>query len=159
MDRLEGLRRVGIDEVSYKNGHRYPTVVVDDDTGWLVWAAPGKNAATLTAFFDLLGPERAAKNAHVSADGADWITTVIRRRCPNAARCADAFHVVAWATHAADRVRRQAWNDAIGRGAGRRGVAVGAARQLKNTRRALWKSPDNLTDAQQAKLACTELGR
>lgn len=152
-DRYDGLRRIGIDEVSYKKGHRYLTVVVDHDTGRLVWAAPGKSAATLQAFFDLLGPDRAAKITHVSADGADWITTVVRRRCPNAVRCADAFHVVAWATDAVDRVRRQAWNEATGRGAGRRGVAVGAARQLKNTRWALWKNPENLTDAQQAKLA------
>ncbi|WP_431928957.1 ISL3 family transposase [Micromonospora wenchangensis] len=152
-DRYDGLRRIGIDEVSYKKGHRYLTVVVDHDTGRLVWAAPGKSAATLQAFFDLLGPDRAAKITHVSADGADWITTVVRRRCPNAVRCADAFHVVAWATDAVDRVRRQAWNEATGRGAGRRGVAVGTARQLKNTRWALWKNPENLTDAQQAKLA------
>ncbi len=42
VDRLEGLRRIGVDEVSYKRGHRYLTVVVDHDTGRLVWAAPGK---------------------------------------------------------------------------------------------------------------------
>ncbi|GAB3944945.1 hypothetical protein GCM10027614_61910 [Micromonospora vulcania] len=153
VDRFEGLRRIGIDEVSYKKGHRYLTVVVDHDTGRLVWAAAGKSAATLHAFFDELGPDRAAAITHVSADGADWISAVLRRRCPDAVRCADAFHVVAWATDAVDRVRRQAWNEATGRGAGRRGVAVGAARQLKNTRWALWKNPENLTDAQQAKLA------
>ncbi|RKN37032.1 ISL3 family transposase [Micromonospora endolithica] len=153
VDRFEGLRRIGIDEVSYKKGHQYLTVVVDHDSGRLVWAAPGKSAATLNGFFDVLGPERAAKITHVSADGADWISAVLRRRCPDAVRCADAFHVVAWATDAVDRVRRQAWNEATGRGAGRRGVAVGAARQLKNTRWALWKNPENLTAAQQAKLA------
>lgn len=152
-DRYEGLRRIGIDEVSYKKGHRYLTVVVDHDTGRLVWAAPGKSAATLEVFFDLLGPRRAAQITHVSADGADWITTVVRRRCPHAIRCADPFHVVAWATDAVDRVRRQAWNEAAGRGAGRRGVATGEARQLKNTRWVLWKNPDNLTEGQRAKLA------
>ncbi|MEH0846423.1 ISL3 family transposase [Micromonospora sp. CPCC 205711] len=151
-DRYDGLRRIGIDEVSYKKGHRYLTVVVDHDTGRLVWAAPGKSAATLEAFFDLLGPQRAAAITHVSADGADWITTVIRRRCPNAIRCADPFHVVAWATDAVDRVRRQVWNEATGRRAGRRGVAIGEARMLKNTRWALWKNPENLTKGQQAKL-------
>jgi transposase len=106
----------------------------------------------LHGFFDLLGPERAAAITHVSADGADWITTVVRRRCPNAVRCADAFHVVAWASDAVDRVRRQVWNAAAGRGAGRRGVAVGEARLVKNTRWALWKNPQNLTDAQRATL-------
>ncbi len=37
VDRLEGLRRIGIDEISYKRGHRYLIVVVDHDTGRLVW--------------------------------------------------------------------------------------------------------------------------
>ncbi len=48
----------------------------------------------------------------VSAEAADWIAAVVARRCPNAVRCADAFHIVAWATDALDEVRRQAWNDA-----------------------------------------------
>jgi len=33
VDRLSGLRRIGIDEISYKRGHRYLIVVVDHDTG------------------------------------------------------------------------------------------------------------------------------
>ncbi len=41
VDRFDGLRRIGIDEISYKRGHRYLTVVVDHDTGRLVWAAVG----------------------------------------------------------------------------------------------------------------------
>ncbi|MBD4582308.1 ISL3 family transposase, partial [Xanthomonas citri pv. citri] len=42
-DRFAGLRRIGIDEISYKKGHRYLTIVVDHDTGRLVWAAPGRD--------------------------------------------------------------------------------------------------------------------
>src|SRR5438067_1058683 len=41
VDRLDGLRRIGIDEISYKRGHRYLIVVVDHDSGHLVWAGPG----------------------------------------------------------------------------------------------------------------------
>jgi len=44
----------------------------------------------------------------VTSDAADWIATVVKERCPAAVRCADAFHVVAWATDALDQVRRQA---------------------------------------------------
>ena len=43
VDRLDGLRRIGIDEISYKRGHRYLIVVVDHDSGRLVWAGPGRN--------------------------------------------------------------------------------------------------------------------
>ena len=41
VDRFAGLRRIGIDEISYKRGHRYLTVVVDHDRGRLIWAAVG----------------------------------------------------------------------------------------------------------------------
>ena len=154
VDRLAGLRRIGIDEISYKRGHRYLTVVVDHDSGALVWAAPGRDEATLRAFFDELGVERAAQITHVSADAAEWIAVVVAERCPNAVRCADAFHVVAWATDALDEVRRQAWNEARGAIDRRRaGRASGHARALKHARYALWKNPENLTDRQHAKLA------
>ena len=157
-DRLDGLTRIGIDEIAYKRGHRYLTVIVDHDSGRLVWAAPGRDRATLRTFFELLGPERCAAITHVSADQADWIAEVVAERCPAAVQCADPFHVVKWATEALDEVRRQAWNDARrsgqtkGKGRGRRDAA-GDARRFKGARYALWKNPDNLTDRQREKLA------
>jgi transposase len=166
VDRLAGLRRIGIDEISYKRGHRYLTVVVDHDSGALVWAAPGRDEATLRRFFDALGDERSAAITHVSADAADWIANVVTERCPSAIRCADAFHVVAWATDALDEVRRQAWNDARalarqeprwGRGRPRTGTPPRPghqrARALKRARYALWKNPENLTHRQRHQLA------
>lgn len=153
-DRFAGLRRVGIDEISYKRGHKYLTVVVDHDTGRLVWAAPGRDKATLDTFFDELetsGPGRLEQITHVSADGADWISAVVGARCPNAVRCADPFHVVKWAGEALDEVRRQAWNQARGRRVA--GKSTGHAKALKHARYALWKNPENLTTRQQAKLA------
>ncbi len=162
-DRFAGLRRIGIDEISYKRGHKYLTVVVDHDSGRLIWAAPGRDKATLTKFFEALGPARCAQITHVSADGADWIAAVVGAKCPNAIRCADPFHIVAWATDALDEVRRQAWNTARrqaggsrsnGQGHGRsRRDATGHAKELKGARYALWKNPENLTARQQAKLA------
>lgn len=146
-DPFAGLRRLGIDEISYKKGHRYLLVVVDHDTGRLVWAAPGRDKATLATFFDALGEQRCAQINLVSADAADWIADVVAARCPNATLCLDAYHVVAWATEALDSVRRQVWNTA------RRAGASGHARELKGARFALWKSPERLTEPQQAKLA------
>ena len=137
-DRFAGLRRIGVDEISYKRGHKYLTVVVDHDTGRLVWAAPGRDKATLAAFFDILGSERCAQITHVSADGADWISSVVADRCPAAVRCADPFHIVKWATEALDEVRRQAWNTARGAVTHRlAGRAHGHAKALKHARHAL----------------------
>jgi transposase len=161
VDLFAGLRRIGIDEISYKRNHLYLTVVVDHDTGRLVWAGPGRDRATVHRFFDALeasGAGRCAQISHVSADGAGWIADVVTQRCPTAVRCADPFHVVKWATTALDEVRREAWNDARraghtrGNGRGRRD-ATGPARAISRSRYALWKNPENLTDRQQAKLA------
>lgn len=146
-DPLEGLRRIGIDEISYRRGQRYLTVVVDHDARRLVWAAPGRDKATLSRFFDALGPDRSARITHVTADQAAWIEQVVAEHCPNAVQCADPYHLVAWATDALDEVRRQVWNDA------RRAGSKQAARRLKGARYALWKNPGDLTERQQAKLA------
>ena len=165
VDRLDGLSRIGIDEISYKYGHRYLLVVVDHDTRRLIWAAPGRDKATLNSFFDQLGEKRAAAITHVSADSADWIAEVVADRAVNAVQCADPFHVVAWATDALDVVRRQAWNEARALAATeprrRPGNQAGAparpghdlTRALKNARWALWKNPQNLSQNQTAKLA------
>jgi transposase len=111
-DRLEGLRRIGIDEISYKRGLRYLTVIVDHDSRRLVWVAEGRDKDTLRRFFDQLGPDRAALITHVSADQADWITAVVSERCPRAVQCADPFHVIQWAIEALDQVRRESWKQA-----------------------------------------------
>ncbi len=164
-DRLAGLRRIGIDEISYKKGHKYLMVVVDHDTRRLVWAAPGRNSATVGEFFDLLGAERCAQITHVSADGADFIDAIVAERCPTAVRVADPFHIVKWATDALDEVRREAWNDARRqaraepkRGRGRPPADAPPrpgserAKALKGARYSLWKNPEDLTEHQQVKL-------
>ena len=106
-DLLAGLQRVGIDEIAYRKGHRYLTVIVDHATGRMVWAKKGRNKETLAAFFDELGAERSAALTHVSADGAEWIHTVVAARAPQALICLDPYHVVAWAMKALDKVRRR----------------------------------------------------
>jgi transposase len=156
VDRLDGLRRIGIDEISYKRGHRYLIVVVDHDSGHLVWAGPGRNDAALHVFFDELGAERAALLTHVSADMADWIARVVAQRAPNATRSADPFHVVAWAIDALDIERRRAWNRAKGRrstvGLARQGRSTGDAKHVSQARYALWKNPGDLTGRQRHQL-------
>lgn len=70
-DLLARLRRLGIDEVAYRKGQRYLTVVVYHDTSRLVWAKAGRDKATVAAFVDDLGPRRAAQLTYVSADAAE----------------------------------------------------------------------------------------
>lgn len=142
-DRLAGLERIGIDEISYRKGQRFLMIVVDHDSGRLAWAAEGRNQDTVRAFFDDLGAERAAWLTEVSADGAEWIHDVIRDRAPQARICLDSYHVVAWAGKALDKVRRR--------------VAAGlrdtGAAELKDTRWAVIKNPGDLTCDQKTTIA------
>jgi transposase len=163
-DGLDGLARIGIDEISYKRNYKYVLVVVDHDTGTLVWAAEGRDKATMRRFFDDLGPDRATLISHISADGADFIADIVAERAPQAVLCADPFHVVGWANDALARVRIDAWNQARALARTEPKVLTGWARRtqvfpgreraqkLKGSRFALWKNPENLSDTQQTKL-------
>jgi len=146
-DPLEDLRRIGIDEISYRKGQRYIMGVIDHDSGRLVWAADGRDSTILGEFFTLLGPERCQRIALVSCDQGSWIRSALLTHCPDAVVCMDPFHVVKLATDALDEVRREVWNLAR-----KRKDATGA-RWLKGARWALWKAPERLTGRQQAKLS------
>ncbi len=146
-DLFAGLKRIGIDDFSHRKGHRYLTVVVDHDTGRLVWAAPGRDRKTVEKFLDLLGKERCEQLELVSCDMAEPIALAVGDRCPNAIRCVDPFHVIKLATDALDEIRREVWNQA------RRAGHKQAAKELKGARFALWKNAGRLTGRQQLKLA------
>jgi transposase len=146
-DPFDGLTRIGIDEISYRRGHKFLMVVVDHDSGRLVWAADGHDRATLQKFFDLLGPQRASRIKLISADAAEWIGDCATAACENATLCLDPFHIVRWGSQALDVVRRFVWNVL------RRANKPGEAKHLKNCRYALWKNPEDLTARQTRKLA------
>ncbi len=147
VDPLAGLRRIAIDDISHRRGQRYLTVVLDHDTGRLVWAHPGRDRRTVERFLDALGEARCRELELVSADMAAWIAGPVAERCPHAVLCVDPFHVVALAGEALDEVRREVWN------AARRAGQDQLARRLKGARFALWKRPERLTARQEAKLA------
>ena len=149
-DRLDGVRRIGIDEKAWRKGHRYITVVTDHDAGRIIWAAEGRNKETLAKFFDDLGEERAGLLTHVSADGADWIHGVVHEKAPQALICLDAFHVVKWAGEKLDELRRQLAGEL--RAAGKAGKA---ARQPPCGKGmwALRKNPGGLSGGQRTALA------
>jgi transposase len=141
VDLLDGLVAVAVDEVKYKKGHRYLTVVCDHVTGRVVWAAKGRSKDIVNEFFDALGA-RAAQLEFVTADGATWITDVVAQRAPDATVCLDTFHVIGWATTALDEVRRAEWNGL------RRAGRVKAAKEFKGLRFLLRRNWEHLTMGQ-----------
>src|SRR4051794_31829742 len=107
--RLHGLVAIGVDEISYRRGQRYLTYVADHRSGTIVWCAPGRNSATLQAFFAELGDQRASIRA-VSIDMSGEYQRAIRQAIPQAEICFDPFHVCQLASRATDQVRRDEWN-------------------------------------------------
>jgi transposase len=108
--RLHGLYRIGVDEISYRKGYRYLTVIADHDRkGAVVWAKEGKDAATLEAFYDELGEAGCQQLQAVSMDLAIASEAATRHRAPGARQCVDPFHVVRLANEALERTRRSAW--------------------------------------------------
>lgn len=138
-DRLDGLRLIGVDELSYRRRHKYVTVVVDHERGRVVWAAEGKSAATLKRFFEDLGPERSALLEAVTIDLSGAFIKAVTEASPKAKLIFDRFHVQRLAQDALDETRRDEVRKAQGRD---------AKAALKGTRWALQKSPWNLTDVE-----------
>lgn len=170
--RLNGLVNIGIDETSYKKGHKYITVIVNHDTNTVVWAHEGHGKSVLTEFYKSLTPEQLSTIKVVTGDGAKWITECVNEFTPGCERCVDPFHVVEWAMEALDEVRREAWREAYAQaktiekehpqGKGRpkkddpEAAKVKAARnkadEIKGSAYALGKAPENLTDNQRIRL-------
>ena len=106
--RLRGLRRICVDETSYKTGHKYMTVVYDLDKYQVVWVHDHHGTEVFSEFCELLTEQERTQIEVVAGDGARWIDTCVEKYFPNATRCVDPFHVTQWANEALDDVRKTA---------------------------------------------------
>jgi transposase len=136
--RLANVRRIGIDEFSYRKHHRYVTIVVDHDTRRVIWASEGNGAATLQKFFDELGPAGVARLQLATIDMAGGYMKALRQHAPHVKIVFDRFHVQSLATLAVDQVRR---------------MLQKTMKTIKGARYALLKNPWNLTPKQRRQLA------
>ena len=103
--RLRGVKRICVDETSYKKGHKYITVVYDMDRNRVIWIHEGRSEEVFSLFCEELTEEERNAMEIVAGDGAQWIDACKNKYFPNATRCVDFFHVVGWINDALDRVR------------------------------------------------------
>ncbi len=82
--RPDGLRHIGVDELSYRRHHEYVAVVIDHERGIVVWSRRGKNADTLGAFFDELGKDRYKNIESVTVDMSPAYTKAVKAKVPKA---------------------------------------------------------------------------
>jgi len=148
--RLDGLRRIGVDEFSYRKRHRYITTVVDHVKHRIVWAKEGKSSETLDAFFDELGEERAKEIEIVTIDMSAAFIKSIKAKAPGAKIVYDLFHVLKLASEAVDKVRRAKVRQL------RELDAPEEAAAVKRSRYALLKNPWDLSAKEWDKLAAIQ---
>ena len=111
--RIRGLKRLGIDEISYCKGHKYATLVYDLDRSVVVWIGKGKGRETADKFFnESLSDYQKKQIVSACCDLGDAYIGAIKAHCPNATLVLDRFHVVKLLNAAVDEVRKEQWRDA-----------------------------------------------
>jgi transposase len=132
--KLKHLRRIAIDEIAVGKGHRYLTVVMDLDSGAVVFVGDGKGADALKPFWKRLRPSKARIEA-VAMDMSAAYRSAVSTHLPAAKIVFDHFHVVKLFNERLSELRRSLYREA---------TEVMHKEVLKGTRWLLLKNPENL---------------
>ena len=102
------VRILGVDEIAWKKGHSYLTMVYQLDEGQkrLLWIGDDREKVTLERFFNRLGPARSAEIEAVCSDMWGPYLDVIAERAEQAVHVLDRFHIMRLMSKAIDEVRR-----------------------------------------------------
>ena len=132
--KLKHLRRIAIDEIAVAKGHRYVTVVLDLDSGAVVFVGDGKGADALKPFWKRLRGSKAKIEA-VAMDMSAAYREAVSTHLPKAKIVFDHFHVVKLFNEKLSQLRRDLHREA---------TDVMHKEVLKGTRWLLLKNPENL---------------
>ena len=141
----DGIESLGVDEIQWRRGHKYLTLVYQIDAGMkrLLYIARDRTTDGLQRFFDLLGQERACLLKFVCSDMWQPYLEIVAQRASQAIHVLDRYHIVAKMNKAIDEIRA---------GEAKRLKADGYEPILKHSRWCFLKRPENLTDKQTVKL-------
>jgi len=142
---LAGITAIGVDEIQWRKGHKYLTLVYQIQAGCkrLLYVAAERTAASLGGFFAVLGQARAATLKFICSDMWQPYLAVVAECAGRAVHVLDRYHVMAQMNKAIDQVRAEE---------ARRLKADGHEPVLKHSRWVLLKRPENLSEDQTAKL-------
>ena len=135
---LEGVENIGIDEFAVKKGHIYKTIVVDLNTGRILYVGEGKGADALEKFWRRIR-RKGIIIKHVATDLSAAFTLSVLKNCPHAVHVFDHFHVVKLMNDKLDEIRRLQY--AMEKDINKRGV-------LKGTRYLLLRNGKDIFDKQ-----------
>jgi transposase len=143
---LENIESIGVDEVQWRKGHRYLTLVYQIDSGCrrLLYIGPERTAKSLLGFFRMLGRARSSALRFVCSDMWQPYLKVIARKAGQALHVLDRFHIMVKMNKAIDEVRAAE---------AKRLKQDGYQPVLKHSRWCLLKRRENLTEKQTVKLS------
>src|SRR5512142_1935972 len=139
--KLKHLRRLAIDEIALAKGHRSLTVVLDLDSGAVVFVGDGKGAKALKPFWKRLKGSKAKIEA-VAMDMSPAYREAVSTHLPQATIVFDRFHVMKLFNEKLSDLRRALYREA---------TAVMQKQILKGTRWLLLKSAENLDEERDEK--------
>lgn len=134
--KLRRLKRIAIDEISTRKGHKYLTLVLDLDTGAVVFVGKGKGEQALKPFWKRL-KSSGAKVEAAAMDMSAAYYRAVTENLPRAAVVFDWFHVVKLLNDKLSDLRRELYREA--KNQLHKDV-------LKGTRWLLLKRPEHLDD-------------
>lgn len=106
---IKKVKRIGIDEFAVQKGHVYKTIVVDLDTGIIIWVGDGKGKAALDGFWKRI-KKHGVKIEVVAIDLSPAFIASVIENAPWAQIVFDHFHVVKLMNDAVDSIRRTQYN-------------------------------------------------
>ena len=131
---LKNVRRIAIDEIAVLKGHRYLTVVLDMDTGAVIFVGDGKGGDALAPFWKKLKRSRAKVKA-VAMDMSPAYISAVLEHLPKATIVFDHFHVIKLFNDKLSNLRRDLYRE----------TTENLHKEvLKGTRWLLLKNPENL---------------
>lgn len=142
---LDNVVAIGIDEIAWKKGHKYLTLVYQIDTGCrrLLWVGKERTQKTLRQLFKEFGSERTARLGFICSDMWQPYLRIVAEVAGKALHIIDRFHVMTHFGKAIDKVRATEAREL---------KAKGQQPVLTGSRWCLLKRPDRLTDQQTVKL-------
>lgn len=142
---LTNITSIGIDEIQYRRGHKYLTLVYQLDEGAkrLLYVARDRTEASLNGFFNILSESTINGIQFACTDMLPAYLKVLKARASQALNILDRFHIMKKFGEAIDKVRAEE---------ARQMKADGYEELLKNSRWCLLKRRENRTQKQTVKL-------
>jgi len=142
---LTGIEAIGVDEIHYKKGQNYLTVVYQLDQGCkrLLYIAKKRTVKSFLGFFRLMGKKASSEIKFVCSDMWPAYLKVIRKKIPQALNILDRFHIVAKLNDAVNDVRKEEVKSL---------AQKGYEPLLTNSKYCFLKREENLTEKQGLKL-------